>query len=196
MANQEYITRPHLKNRGWTDGMIKKFLGDADMTKPNPHYKSAAPMCLWSAKRVNQAERSDAWKAEREKSVGRKAAAQKGVQTKTDKAKEYAQTVEIHVPVMEYDKVVERACKSYNEWHQYDRHGYINFDFIEADPTAPDKDFLHRITMNYLRHECTEYEQQLYKLFGKTGVNEAHDILQRRINDEIMRVYPKLKQSK
>ena len=69
----------------------------------------------------------------------------------------------------------------------------INFDFEPADPTASDKDFLHRITTNYLRHECTSYENELYKLFGKTGVNEAHDILQRRINDEIRRVYPQLK---
>ena len=193
MATQEYITKPHLKNRGWTDAMVKKFLGAPDATKPNPHYKSAAPMGLWDAKRVSKAERTAEWKAEREKSAGRKASAQKAVKTKTDKAKEFAQMVEIHVPVMDYDKLLEKACKSYNKWHQYDRNGYINFDFEPADPTASDKDFLHRITTNYLRHECTSYENELYKLFGKTGVNEAHDILQRRINDEIRRVYPQLK---
>jgi len=103
MANDEYITKPNLKNRGWTDAMVKKFLGAPDMTKPNPHYKSAAPMGLWLAKRVNQVERTAEWKAEKEKSAGRKTSAQKAVKTKTDKAKEFAQTVEIHVPVTDFD---------------------------------------------------------------------------------------------
>ena len=192
MATQEYITKPHLKNRGWTDAMVKKFLGAPDITKPNPHYKSAAPMGLWDAKRVSKAERTAEWKAEKEKSVVRKASAQKAVKTKTDKAKEFAQTVEICVPVMEYDKAVKNACWSYNDFHEYlfMERGH---DYTPANPTDSDPDFLHRITMNYLRHECTSYEDELYKLFGKTGVNEAHDILQRRINDEICKVYPQLK---
>ena len=193
MATQEYITKPHLKNRGWTDAMVKKFLGAPDATKPNPHYKSAAPMGLWDAKRVSKAERTAEWKAEREKSVGHKASAQKAVKTKTDKAKEFAQTVEIHVPVMDYNMAVKRACSSYNDWHEYDRYGRYNIHFEPASSTESYPDFLRRITMNYLRHECTSYEDELYKLFGKTGVNEAHDILQRRINDEIRRVYPQLK---
>lgn len=193
MTNDEYITKPHLKNRGWTDAMVKKFLGAPDMTKPNPHYKSAAPMGLWLAKRVNQAERTAAWKAEKEKSVGRKASAQKAVKTKTQKAIEFAQTVAIMVPTMDYEKLLDKACKSYNSWHQYDRNGYFKFDFNPASPLESDKDFLHRITTNYLRHECTSYENELYKLYGKTGVSEAHDILQQRINDEICRIYPQLK---
>lgn len=191
MANDEYITKPHLKNRGWTDAMVKKFLGAPDATKPNPHYKSAAPMGLWLAKRVNQAERTAAWKAEKEKSVGRKASAQKAVKTKTQKAIEFAQTVAITVPTMDYDKAVKKACWSYNDFHEYlfmERgHDYTPAG-VDSDP-----DFLRRITMNYLRHECTSYEKELYKLYGKTGISEAHDILQQRINDEICRIYPQLK---
>ena len=190
MTTQEYITKPHLKNRGWTDAMVKKFLGAPDMTKPNPHYKKAAPMGLWDAKRVSKAERSQEWQTEKEKSIGRKASAQKAVKTKTDKAKEFARTVDIHVPVMDYNEVVKKACWSYNDFHEYlfmERgHDYTPAD-MDSNP-----DFLCRITMNYLRHECTSYEKQLYKLFGKTGVHEAHDILQQRINAEIMRVYPQL----
>lgn len=189
---QQYLTTTVLKERGWTDGMIRKFLGEPDTTKVNPHYKCAAPMKLYDLKRVERTERRKAFLAEKEASEQRKQSAAKGVATKREKSIQFARTVEIHVPTMGYDEVLKRACHSYNEWHQYDRRGYYNDYFTPADVDS-DPDFLRRISTNYLRHECTSYEQQLYKLFGKTGVHDAHDILQQRINDEICRIYPQLK---
>lgn len=194
MAYDDYTTKSRLKEQGWTDGMIKKLLGEPDTTKPNPMYKSAAPMALYLVTRVQKVEASEAFREAKEKSAGRKASAQKAVKTKLEKALDYARTVVINVPAINYEKVVKRACQSYNEWHEYDRYGRYNEYFTPADPLNSDKDFLQRITINYLRHECSSYEQQLYKLYGKTGVNEAHDILQKRINDEIQRIYPQLKQ--
>lgn len=188
----EYLSTPKLKERGWTDGMIRKFLGEPDAMRPNPHYKCAAPMKLYELKRVERTERSKKYQAEKEASAQRRQSAAKGVATKREKSIQFARTVEINVPLMDYNELLKKACWSYNEWHQYDRRGYFNEDFIPARVDS-DPDFLHRITINYLRHECTSYEQQLYKLFGKTGVHEAHDILQERINDEICRVYPELK---
>ena len=186
-----YLTKPKLKERGWTDGMIRKFLDEPDTTRPNPYYKCAAPMALYELKRVEKAERSAKFKAEIEKSAVRKQSAQKAVETKTEKAKKFARTVAVHVPTMDYDNLVKKACNSYNEFHEYllMERGH---EYITANPTHSDPDFLRRITINYLRHECTSYEDELYKLFGKTGVHEAHDILQRRINDEICKVYPQL----
>lgn len=190
-SKQQYITPTGLKARGWTDGMIKKFLGEPDATRDNPHFKRAAPMKLYEMKRVEKVEKRKTFMAAQEASAPRKQSAAKGVATKREKAMEYARTVCIHVPKMTYDKLVKEACWSYNEWHEYDRRGYHNEYFTPADVDSDPK-FLHRITMNYLRHECTSYEQELYQLFGKTGVHEAHDILQRRINDEIRRIYPEL----
>ena len=187
----EYLTTSRLKERGWTDTMIKKFLGEPDATRDNPHFKCAVPMKLYELKRVEKVEKRKTFVAAQEASAPRKYSAAKGVATKREKAMEYARTVSIHVPTMNYDKLVKEACWSYNEWHEYDRRGYHNEYFTPADVDS-DPVFLHRITMNYLRHECTSYEQELYKLFGKTGVHEAHDILQRRINDEIRRIYPEL----
>lgn len=193
MTYDDYTTRTRLKEQGWTDGMIKKMLGEPDATRPNPHYKSAAPMALYELKRVKKVEKTTTFKTEMEKAAQRKQSAQKAVRTKTERAKQYAMTVKVSVPTMDYNLLVKRACCSYNDWHEYDRYGRHNEYFTPADSMHSDPDFLHRITMNYLRHECTAYEQQLYKLFGKTGINEAHDILQRRINDEICRIYPQLK---
>ena len=45
-----------LKSRGWTDKTVREFLGMADWTTDNPHYKNAAPMLLYDIHRVEQAE--------------------------------------------------------------------------------------------------------------------------------------------
>ena len=49
-----------LKSRGWTDKTVREFLGMADWTTDNPHYKNAAPMLLYDTHRVEQAEQ-DPW---------------------------------------------------------------------------------------------------------------------------------------
>ena len=49
-----------LKSRGWTDKTVREFLGMADWTTNNPHYKNAAPMLLYDTHRVEQAEQ-DPW---------------------------------------------------------------------------------------------------------------------------------------
>lgn len=51
-----------LKARGWTDGLIRTFLGEPDRLARNPHYSSAgAPMRLYLLQRVEDAERIPAF---------------------------------------------------------------------------------------------------------------------------------------
>src|SRR6266566_882248 len=56
------LSQTQLKERGWTPALMKKFLGPPAATKPNPHYQSAALMRLYTASRVEVAERSEDWK--------------------------------------------------------------------------------------------------------------------------------------
>ena len=53
-----WITPARLKSeRGWTDGLIKRYLGEPDKLVPNPHYRRArAKMRLYDLARVVQAE--------------------------------------------------------------------------------------------------------------------------------------------
>lgn len=55
--DKPFITRFRLKERGWTDGMIKKFLGEPDDTLVNPVFKCAAPMALYDINRVKRIEK-------------------------------------------------------------------------------------------------------------------------------------------
>ena len=45
------LTMAGLRERGWSDVMIRDYLGEPDATRPNPRYRSAAPMKLYLAER-------------------------------------------------------------------------------------------------------------------------------------------------
>jgi hypothetical protein len=58
---ETYLTMAGLRERGWTDGMIREYLGEPDDTRANPRYSSAAPMKLYLAERADAAESSPEW---------------------------------------------------------------------------------------------------------------------------------------
>lgn len=95
-----------------------------------------------------------------------------------------ANSIKIEIPKIENQELLNCACLSYDaiHWKQ-------NFSAFEST----NQDFLKRIQMNYLRHACTDYEDELNNKFGKVGVQHFHEILQKRINEEILKVYPHLK---
>ena len=62
----------------------------------------------------------------------------------------------------------------------------IEYDF-------PNPDCLYgsdRQKVNYLRHECTEYDDTLADMYGKTGKDIAYPIIKNRILAEIAKRYP------
>lgn len=76
------IGAPGLKERGWTEAMIRDLLGEPDDTADNPHYKSAAPRRLWRLRKVEAAEAGPEFAARRERAERQSASAAKGVVTK------------------------------------------------------------------------------------------------------------------
>ena len=60
-ATETYLTMARLRERGWTDAMIREHLGGARRQRPNPGYRSAAPMKLYLAERAEAAEASLEW---------------------------------------------------------------------------------------------------------------------------------------
>lgn len=74
--NPPTITPAKLKGeRDWTDGAIKKFLGEPDERVKNPHYASAAPMRLYTLKRVCTTENTPEFQEWQEKYLQRKESA-------------------------------------------------------------------------------------------------------------------------
>lgn len=191
------ISKSGLKYRGWTDTLIKKFLKEPDEKKTNPHYKCASPMLLYSEERVKKIEKRKTFIALFEKVKARKESAKKAVETKKQKIIDYVNNMEIDIPLMEIDVLDKKARASYDNFHSRRYYWDNDFeDYVEYYQSAfnsDDEDFIKRITINYLRHQRTNYENQLRSMFGKVGVQEGHDILQKRINDKIKEVYPHLR---
>jgi hypothetical protein len=163
--------------------MIRDLLGDADQTRPNPYSRKAAPMRLWSLRRVEEAEASQGF-AERQAAGKRRSAASSSVaDRKREELLDQIYQVPVSVPVMNRDKVIRRACEHYN-----DRAAWRDEEWT-ASPDA-DEEFLHRITVNYLRHELTGYEAVLGSLRGLIGRAEASQLIRGRILGAIAEAYP------
>lgn len=54
-----YLTMRHLRERGWTERLVRRFLGNPDDRLPNTHINGGSPQRLFLASRVEQIERDD-----------------------------------------------------------------------------------------------------------------------------------------
>lgn len=182
------LSVPQLKERGWTPALIKKFLGKSDAQKCNPYYRTASPMHLYDAERVQSCEQTEAWQQARDKAVIRSEAGKTVAAKKAVALIKEAECLSITVRRLSLEAVVKKAIESYNVYHSmlYIERGH---DYEPADRNS-DPAFLERITVNYIRHHLTEYDDHLEELAGRIGVHEATKTIRRRIYAEIASVYP------
>jgi hypothetical protein len=159
------IIKANLKLRGWTDSLIKRFLPKADKLATNPHYKSGPPMRLYYVARVEAIEASPEFIAQKEQLSPRREAAARAVATKRAKMDAYLEEIEITVPELGRDSLIDQACKHYNA---------KNWDRDNCASSSSDPEFLDRICVNYLRHVLTEYEARLNEISGQVGAAEAY----------------------
>lgn len=57
--SDRYFRKSQLKERGWTETGIKKFLKHPDSYEPNPIHPNGAPMGFFLMSKVTKLERSD-----------------------------------------------------------------------------------------------------------------------------------------
>ena len=82
----KYVSRKGIKSSyGWTDFLIKKFLGAPDKTMKNPYYRSAGDVQLWEIKKIEEIEKKPEFIIAREYAKTRQLIALSGVQTKKNK---------------------------------------------------------------------------------------------------------------
>lgn len=161
----------------------KWFLPEPDDTRPNPRYShSGAPMRFYLISRVKRVERAKAWQAWKMGAAKRSAAAQLGVMTREEKLLDHVHSIDVTVPSMSVEHLAEKAIAHYNDiWS-----GTGKLAFLDSAPA-----FLTRVSVNYLRHQLTAYEEHLDKI-GKTGACDARTELRSSIYDAIADAYPHL----
>lgn len=199
-TDHPFFTQSDLKDRGWTLSAITKFLGDPDKIKPNPMYRSAAPMKLWDKTRVEAVERSAEfmdWK------VGSKARRQKASETMTavmqakrletiqaftealrsevDQALAWVKTVE------DLENLEQQAIEHWYA-HQMSRAVEGRGEFPEW-PGQLDHDTRVRWVENYVRHALTNYEYLLCCSGGRVGRSEAYDAMKALVAVKVFHLY-------
>jgi hypothetical protein len=177
----QYISKTGLKQRGWTDRAIDIYLSQSDKEVKNPHYAKAPPMKLYLISRVDAVENSIEYKRFVHKNTGRTAGAQKGVTTKKDRLIKEVQSWDIYLKPERAHTIVQSAIQEYNNFHPEEQITHNN-----------NIAFLNRITVNYLRHRLTNYDDKLRILFGKVGKDEAYALLNKMIYKKISEQYPEL----
>lgn len=190
----KFVTKSALlKERGWTNSLIKAFLPSPDEMRLNPMYKSAAPMLLYKEGRIKRIEGTQKFKKNLEKVAPKKIAAQKAVETKLNNLLSYLDSVEINLITLSKEELIEKACKHYNEI-QLDRSSEGLKCSDRAATKNSDFSFLKRICVNFLRHEMTSYEDHIEEMSDKVGFNRGYLAVRDKVFDKIKETYPWLKE--
>ncbi len=194
-----FINLTELKERGWKNAAIKKFLGEPDKTKPNPKSQKAAPTKLYNFKRVKQAESSEAFINWRIKSgikrLKRKIQTLEPPEVERRKLLDWVVSLPINIiSTYEYPQLVKIACNHYNGRKQELVLVGLKEDLTPDELASPESkpNFLYRIICNYLSHEKTSYEYEFTKIFRRIEKYQGYEILHARFCWEIEKAYPDL----
>ena len=149
-------------------------------------------MKLYALERIIKIEATDEFKKELVKVAARKLRAQKAVATKLAKMQAFIEGLVVTHPPLTAEQLTELAIKAYNN-HGPSRNAERAERWQSASPHSR-PEFLERITVNYLRHQCSPYDDNLRKIAGKTGVDEGRVQLKKKILQAIATSYPWLQE--
>ncbi len=176
-----HITKTELLSRaGWTATLVARLLGDPDQRKKV--LGRAGFASLYAIARVEAAEAGVEFATAQAAIAKRRMSAEKAVASKTAKLMAAIQSMPITVRRFSLSSVKQEAVDSYNMRSRGD-----SFASITDGPA-----FLDRITVNYIRHELTEYDVALWEVAGKTGIARAVAEIRRRVYSAIAQAYPAL----
>ena len=186
---EEYITVTGLvEKRGWTRSMATKLLENLDYKEVNnPHYKCAAPMTLYYLKDIKRIEKTKKFAQLKEKAEKRKISAKKAVETKINTTMDIADTFSVTVERIDLEDLEEFTLEEKQYW--YDNNW--NSDYYRNAYSA-DEETIKRWMVNFIRHNLSDYEEQLEILEGRTGKNKGYWHFKIKLAEEMKRVYPEL----
>lgn len=193
---KNYLSKKAIKERGWTDGSIKKFLGDPDKFAKN-QWSSRSKVHLYLEDRVRATESTEEWKDWYNGSLKRRNALldanAKKRQKTVEKAEEALSSIRLSKKARgkSYGKLKLYAAKNYVEFNNEKKSYRGDFDFLTVDEVLDyDDTFQQRNVVNWLRHNGTTYDSQLEKYFNQVGTTKAKDLVRERIYSLISMEYP------
>lgn len=175
----QYIYKTTLiKEYHWRESDIARLYPKASLYIRNKYYSSGPEAELYRLSLVKKFEkvdkelstrlqkyRSKEWVAKKE---SRSIAAKKANITRKSNLEKKVNDIcdeirKLDIEIVDYDNMdalIEDACRHYNEL-QFKRRRYDTFALIYPFEEVKTNEFYQRITLNYLRHCCTDYEYLL-----------------------------------
>ena len=180
--NKEYIIKKELKLRGFTEFSIKRFLKEPDKIIEDSYRK----YYLYDLKRVIEVENNEEFKVWFYKNKNKREILKQKKTEYNEKQKEInldiVKSFKVNINLLKENVLKDRAIEHY----------MVRNEFASVDTS--NKSFIDRLCVNYLRHCCTSYERNLYKIFGKIGKNELYRIIKINTLNEISLKYPYLEE--
>jgi len=177
-----------IKDYGIPKSLLEKLIPNPKLVK-NPHYKCAAPMKLYAPSAIKELlTRKDVQDAI-EKRKQRSSAGKKAVQTKLNNVDAKADAAAKSLIVHAESDVETNAIAAYNEWESIKASTSDNYE-PKLIKTTPSRAFLDRITVNYIRHNLTEYDERLCEEKGKVGRYHFYGRYKAGVLDAIAKAYP------
>jgi hypothetical protein len=118
-----------------------------------------------------------------EKAERRRQSSSKSIKDRKERLLTWAEEYPIKLPNIPREKLMKDAYDSWY-WYKYDDDYEYDDEVISSE-----NDFIHRITINYVRHDLTKYEELLEEIKGKVGIGEAYECLKHRIIEAIENKY-------
>ena len=178
MKKKQYITKSELSQR-WSNTLINKFFDSPSMTKKNAY---GGLTCLYSIKEVEKIEKRKEFKEAMEKTSARKAKRQNvEKELKSKKIQSFIDNIQFDLG--DTSTLIDRAIEHYND----------NVDYYNMTHDIPkyhvskdnDKKFLDRITCNYVRHMCSNYDELLEQEYYGKYKNDAYFNIKDYISDTL-----------
>lgn len=179
MATHENTPRTHvsaagLRIRGWTAGMIRRLLGEPDLRRDNPYFRTAPQTRLYDIARVEAVERSEEFRAVAAAAARRSAAVKEAVPRRRREVLARIAAEPIDVPVLAPERLAALAVELR--------------DRLGEPPGAS----LDRWKVDCLLQRLARYDDLLDGLSGRTGRAAAERLLRRRIHAAVSQAYPEL----
>jgi hypothetical protein len=181
---KQFITKTDLISiRKWSDRLIKKYMPVPDEIRNNPHYGRASEMKLYKISRVELIEKNEQFLIDFQKTILRRKSSLKMVETKKDNLLIEISELPISVEFIQRNELVPLVIDDYNDRNYYK-------DYLTLRDL--DQSTLERLTVNYIRHQLTSYDQCLGLIFSRVGKKEGYRLLIERIYNCISESYPEL----
>lgn len=182
-----YVTKSTLLKRGWSEKSILELLPQPKLVD-NPYYKKAAKMKLQDLRIVEDKEKTKKFKEYAKKKAKRSNVMKKVADRKRKETIEASKKFDIKVERINIEELKYKALKAKEEWYditgQFDRVGSVY---------RADKETIKRWEINYIRHNLTNYDEELKKLYRKVGKLDAYVNYKEILMKKIYETYPELK---